>query len=216
MASLTITSVLKTLLVLLCTPPTVTPRSVKQLPITCDAEECSIGESASVTCHFGTDIRQNQRHFAVVMYPFHVEKSFSGIDVLRCHWTQPSSPECRVMDGFVFNQHITDTITVNISKATTQMAGIYACELVPSNDRTKRTCNLNVTERSPSAARMQSAPRRPPRKEGSIPEPSMYSAVRGSAEERDTNQGSFLAMHIITMSALVLLIALNVFMAMRR
>ena len=67
------------------------------------------------------------------------------LTVLACKWTESrTKPECLVENRFSFNYRVTDHLTLEIPDATEEIAGKYACALVPSDHRTVQMCNLTV------------------------------------------------------------------------
>ena len=73
----------------------------------------------------------------------------TGWTVLACKWPESGSksgskPDCYVRNGFSFNYIVTDRLTLEIPDATEEIAGQYACSLVPSDHRTVKMCTLIV------------------------------------------------------------------------
>ena len=69
----------------------------------------------------------------------------TGWTVLACKWPESrTKPDCLVTNGFSFNYIVTDRLTLEIPDATEEIAGQYACSLVPSDHRTVKMCTLIV------------------------------------------------------------------------
>ncbi|KAK7105310.1 hypothetical protein V1264_016711 [Littorina saxatilis] len=115
-------------------------------PITCEAGHFTVGENASLACHFHQNMTSSQHHVYVIHYPFHAPKNFSGNDVLKCSDLSDGVPQCRVAEGYQFNSEITDCLTVRIPDVTELFAGTYVCQLVPPDDTQMIMCNLTVEE----------------------------------------------------------------------
>ncbi|XP_070202284.1 uncharacterized protein [Littorina saxatilis] len=111
---------------------------------TCIAGNFTTGQRGNVTCHFGPDIHKIGYHFEIVKYPFGAHGSHSGDDVLRCH-RLGSAVKCNVETGYDFDKHLHDNVTVFIPNVTTAVAGRYACQLIPPDNRKKKLCDLLVT-----------------------------------------------------------------------
>ncbi len=69
----------------------------------------------------------------------------TGRTVLACKWPESGTkPDCYVRNGFSFNYIVTDRLTLEIHNETEEVAGQYACSLVPSDHRTVKMCTLIV------------------------------------------------------------------------
>ena len=69
----------------------------------------------------------------------------TGRSVLACKWPESrTKSECLVENGFLFNYIVTDCLTLEVPDATEEIAGQYACSLVPSDHRTVKMCTLTV------------------------------------------------------------------------
>ena len=69
----------------------------------------------------------------------------TGWTVFACKWPESGTkPDCLVTNGFSFNYIVTDRLTLEIHNATEEVAGQYACSLVPSDHRTVKMCTLIV------------------------------------------------------------------------
>ena len=65
--------------------------------------------------------------------------------VLACKWPESrTKPDCYVRNDFSFNYIATDRLTLEIPDATEEVAGQYACALVPSGHRTVKKCTLII------------------------------------------------------------------------
>ena len=72
----------------------------------------------------------------------------TGQTVLACKWPESGTkPDCYVRNGFSFNYIVTDRLTLEIHNETEEVAGQYACSLVPPDHRTVKMCTLTVKGR---------------------------------------------------------------------
>ena len=69
----------------------------------------------------------------------------TGQTVFACKWPKSGTkPDCYVRNGFRFNYIVTDRLTLEIHNETEEVAGQYACSLVPSDHRTVQMCPLKL------------------------------------------------------------------------
>ncbi|KAK7106078.1 uncharacterized protein [Littorina saxatilis] len=119
------------------------------IPVSCQAGNFEDGDDAKVTCSFGLDINNTKHRFEIMRYPFESSSDVipTGIDVLRCR-RENDIWQCDVGKGIEFDYHITKNATVTISNVTSDLAGAYACQLIPSEGRKRHKCNLFVGDTS--------------------------------------------------------------------
>ncbi|KAK7476845.1 hypothetical protein BaRGS_00031927, partial [Batillaria attramentaria] len=115
--------------------------SVEGAQITCEAPPVTEGSTASLTCNFGEDLSMTRRAFNV--------RRLKSVDILQntvldCRWNR-TTPICSpIKDGYDFNLKVTDRLTLMIPNVTSEFAGKYVCQAVPSEPQDLTECLLVV------------------------------------------------------------------------
>ncbi|XP_070184235.1 uncharacterized protein [Littorina saxatilis] len=145
-------------------------------PITCDAGTYVVGQPASITCNFRTNISVSQQSFNMARYPPTAEKGAIGTDVLVCHWSDANHKhDCTVTDGYEFDNVITDQVTVEITETEEAFEGLYMCFFVPSQGKDTHACDFKITFESEKA--VDSTQTTPPLNEGNTLNTTLIAAV---------------------------------------
>ncbi|XP_070201528.1 hexokinase type 2-like [Littorina saxatilis] len=113
--------------------------------ITCEAGTYVLGQPASVTCNFRTDVNASKHSFNVARYTSYTQKGDIGNDILVCHWSEVSQKhDCIETEGYKFKNINQQYVTVGIPSVTDEHAGIYTCFFVPSQGKDTHACELFV------------------------------------------------------------------------
>ncbi|KAK7089738.1 hypothetical protein V1264_024265 [Littorina saxatilis] len=132
------------------TSPSASPCSlnVKVKPmITCDAgEPVAMGDSTSLTCDFGFDLRKAKQDFYI--YRFHYDGP-EPVIIALCSWNGIDAHSCDVDHAYnLSTASISRNVILKIPSATRTHAGKYMCKTLPApQSPASRECSLNATEK---------------------------------------------------------------------
>ncbi|KAK7105292.1 hypothetical protein V1264_016694 [Littorina saxatilis] len=119
--------------------------------ITCEAGTFVEGKPASISCKFRTNITASKRSINMALYPPDETKGAIGKDILLCRWSEEKTEhQCFLEESnYMFDNTLTDRLTVRIPAVSSGQAGLYMCFFVPPEGTDAYPCELIVDSGKP-------------------------------------------------------------------
>ncbi|XP_025102002.1 uncharacterized protein LOC112568747 isoform X2 [Pomacea canaliculata] len=122
-------------------------------PITCDFPSVAPMEEARLTCYFPEDVHRAQKD--IVVYRHVLDGSPEA--VLGCWWRN-AHLDCSTRQGYVFDDVISDHLTIRVPHATADKTGTYACQVTGYRADEAKICEFILNNDVPDHSSYKGLP----------------------------------------------------------